>query len=218
MTARARILDVSPHQGGRIDWAAVRGAGIACVILRAFEGKDPDEHGDGKYSFERLRREALDAGLVVGSYQYLRARHNGRYLADLYLDQLGDLDPCELPPCLDVEELDGRSAVEAQAAVVAWVERMRAALGHDPLLYTGPYFWRDTLRGGVLAEVASCPLWLADYRQEASIMVPRPWDRWVAWQETGEGRCPGAPGPVDLGVWRSDEADLRAFAESCCRP
>lgn len=217
MTPRARILDISPHQGGRIDWAAVRGAGIACVILRAFEGQTPDEHPGG-YSFERLRREALDAGLVVGSYQYLRARHDGTRLAELYLDQLGDLDPCELPPCLDVEELDGQSPGRVRDVVGAWIAVMTARLGHSPLLYTGPFFWQSILAGEQCPEARHCPLWLADYRSEERIHVPAPWEAWTAWQETGEGRCPGVPGPVDLGVWRGDEADLRDFARERCRP
>lgn len=215
-----RIIDVSPHQHPRgsrgPDWRAVRASGVVGVYLRAFEGKDPDEHGPGGYSFEAHRRAALDAGLLVGAYQYLRARHPGAWQADLLLTALGELGPGELPPAVDVETLDGRSVAEAQGCLLAWVQRAQAALGRDPVIYTYPSFWTDTLRGAVLTEAARCPLWIAHYGVPRP-RIPAPWTTAMLWQHTGEGgRCPGVAGDCDLDVWLGDEAGLRAWAEGRC--
>lgn len=214
-----RLIDVSPHQhrpGGRgPDWAAVRASGVVGVYLRALEGKDLDEHPGG-YSFERHRRAALDAGLMVGAYQYLRARHPGAWQADLLFEALGDLGPGELPPALDVETLDGRSAIEVQACLLSWLARARAILGREPVVYTYPSFWAEQLHGAVLTEAGRCPLWIADYRARPAPEVPRPWGQAAIWQHSGDGRCPGVAGAVDRNRWLGDEAALRAFAEARC--
>lgn len=199
--AEVRGIDVAQHQG-RVDWRAVAASGVRFAYIRAFEGKDLDP------TYERNRREALAAGLLVGTYQYLRARHPGRYQADLLLDALGELQPGELPPALDCEDLDGRPAVEVQAAILAWMYRVREAIRRPPVIYAGPGWWLGELRGQALSEVASCPLWLADYRQRPQVM--RPWTERVIWQHSGSGRCPGIIGAVDLDV--AEEAVLGALA------
>lgn len=214
-----RIIDVSPHQhrpGGQgPDWAAVKASGVVGVYLRAFEGQTPDEHGPDGYSFEAHRRAALDAGLLVGAYQYLRARHPGAWQADLLLEALGDLGPGELPPAVDCEELDGQGAVDVQACLLAWVQRARSILGREPVVYTGPAFWTATLRGAVLSELGGCPLWLAAYLDRMP-SPPRPWSRVDLWQYTGSGTIPGVAGACDVSLWQGDEASLRAFAEGRC--
>lgn len=214
-----RVIDVSPHQHPRgsagPDWAAVLASGVVGVYLRAFEGKDPDEHGPGGYSFETHRRAALKAGLLVGAYQYLRARHPGAWQADLLCEALGDLGPGELPPAVDCEELDGRPVVEVQACLLAWVQRARAILGRDPVLYTGPAFWTAQLHGQVLSELAACPLWLAAYLPTQP-PAPRPWARTALWQYTGSGTVAGVAGACDVSLWQGDEDSLRAFAEGRC--
>lgn len=189
----ARLIDVSAHQGV-IDWRAVAASGVVGAYLRALEGKDEDP------TWHRNRREALDAGLWVGSYAYLRARHPGRWQAELLLGLLGDLGPRELPPCVDVETLDGQGRGPTQTCLLAWLDRMRTA-GLDPLVYTYPAFWAADLAGGALSELAGLDLWIADYRQRPAPEVPRPWRSAVLWQTSGEGSCPGVTGKVDLNTW-----------------
>lgn len=202
-------IDVSAHQGV-IDWSAVAASGVRFAYLRALEGKDLDP------TFERNRREAREAGLLVGAYVYYRARHPARWQADLLLELLGDQLPGELPPALDVETLDGRSAIEVQAGCLGWVDRVRAACGRDPVVYTYPAFWGAELHGTPLGELARCPLWIADYRARPAPEVPRPWGQAAIWQHSGDGRCPGVAGAVDRNRWLGDEASLRAFAEARC--
>ena len=211
MTTTVPGIDVSQHQGV-IDWPAVAAAGIRFAFVRALEGQTPDP------TFERNRRGALEAGLLVGAYQYLRARHPGRYQADLLLEQLGDLGPGELPPAVDVEELDGQDAVAVRACVHAWVERTSMLLGRQPVIYTGPAFWQANLRGQSESELAACPLWIADYRQRPAPEVPRPWGTAAIWQHSGSGSVPGVHGPCDLNRWQGDEASLAAWASAVCSP
>lgn len=200
-------IDVSAHQG-RVDWRAVAEAGARFAFVRAFEGKDLDP------TWEYNRREAIAAGLLVGSYVYFRARHPGRWQADLLLAALGDLLPGELPPVLDLETLDGRPAPEVQAGALGWVDVVRRAIGRDPIVYTYPHFWASELRGGAVSELAACPLWIADYRPRSAPEVPRPWGSAVCWQTSGEGRHAGVVGPCDLNVWTGPS--LEAWAGGVC--
>lgn len=217
MTA-PRIIDISPHQQAPgqpdPDWAAIRASGVVGVYLRGFEGKDLDEVPGG-YSLERHRRAALDAGLLVGAYQYLRARHRGAWQAEQLLVALGDLGPGELPPAVDVEELDGRTVVETQACLLDWVTFAERCLGVPPVVYTGWHFWTQVLHGAVLSELARCPLWLAAYTRDLP-PCPKPWGKVALWQHTDKAQVPGLRGGIDLSEWQGDEASLRAWAERRC--
>lgn len=217
MADQALVLDLSTHQRtARIDWAAVRADGVAGVILRAFEGKDLDP------TFEPWRRAALEAGLLVGSYSYFRARHPGRWQAGLLLDALGGLGPGELPPALDLEDLDGRPTAEVISGALGWVDVVTQALGREPLVYTGPGFFLGQLKAGHVSELARCPLWLADYRERPQ--TPAPWLGWHLWQYTdrqpvaGITSARGEPVPVDASRWHGDEASLRAWASPPAPP
>lgn len=206
---RPVFLDLSPHQQPRghapPDFEAMKAAGVAGVILRIFEGQTPDEV-EGGYSFETLRRAALAAGLVVGSYQYFRARHPGDWQAGLYLKALGDLGPRELPPALDVEELDGQSPEKARQEVLAWIYKVREITGQHPIIYTGPIFWLHTLKAGNLPGVSDCPLWIADYRVPGP-QIPAPWKETLLYQFTGSGKSAGVAGPVDINAWTGPELE-----------
>jgi lysozyme len=183
-------------------------------MLRAFEGKDPDEVPGG-YSFEALRQQPRAAGLIVGAYQYFRARHPGDWQAGLLLKALGRLEPGELPPALDVEELDGQTAEKARSEILAWVLKVWKTIEEPPILYTGPFFWTKTLKGAELVELADCPLWIADYRKNAAPEIPRPFTRPLLWQTTDKGRFAGVVGSVDANRWIAPELP-QDWAERHC--
>lgn len=217
MSIAAMFLDLSPHQQqpGQPppDFRAMKAAGIAGVFLRAFEGKDLDEHDRG-YSFHQLRWEARAAGLIVGFYQFFRARWPGDYQAGLFCKALGRLEPGELPPVLDVEVNDGQSPEVARDGVLSWVARMRETIGEPPMIYTGPYHWKRELQGQQLEQLADCPLWIADYRTGPP-EIPRPWTAAHFWQTTDKASFPGVKGNVDLNVW-TGPGEVQAWAERRC--
>lgn len=212
------VVDLSPYQQpGRSsppDFEKMKTAGVRAVILRAFEGATPDRSPFG-YDFHRLRIAAIEADLVVGSYQYFRARHTGEKQARLLLEELGYLLPRELPPALDVEELDGRTPEEVRQGVLSWVRTVREAIGEPPILYTGPAFWSETLRGGSLVELSDCPLWIADYRARPAPEIPKPWKSAILWQTTGSGRVDGVTTAVDLNTW-TGPGTVEDFAARRC--
>lgn len=194
-------IDVSYYQQ-EITWSRVRKAGIRYAFIR---------HSDGATivdaRFARNWRDAKRVGVLRGAYQYFRPNESALAQADLLANALGR-DPGELPPVIDVEDHGGLGAAQLEAAVRAWVDRVRTRLGVEPIVYTGPEFWRDRARN---ADLTRQPLWIAHYTRGCPT-VPAPWTAWTLWQHTDNGRVPGIDGPVDLDLFAGTPADLEDFA------
>jgi len=86
-----------------------------------------------------------------------------------------------------------------------WVDRVRAGLGVEPIVYTGGDLWRN----GGAELLASQPLWVAHYTQGCP-MLPSPWTRWTFWQHTDRGAVPGIDGAVDLDQFAGTLGELHA--------
>lgn len=193
-------IDVSYYQEN-IAWKRVRRAGIRYAFIRASDGLDrADER------FAQNWSGAKRAGVLRGAYQYFRPDQDPLVQADLLVNMLAS-DPGELPPVIDVETDGGKKPAELVARVQIWVERVRAKLGVEPIIYTGPEFWRDRAKS---ADMTSQRLWIAHYTRGCPT-VPAPWQKWTFWQHTDNGRVPGIEGPVDLDLFAGTLEELRAL-------
>jgi hypothetical protein len=119
---------------------------------------------------------------------------------------MGALEPGDLPPVLDVEVADGVSAANVAAGVQAWVEHVAAATGRLPLIYTGKYFWQDS----VGSDLSSYPLWIANWGPSCP-NLPDQWSGWAFWQTADNGTISGISGAVDLDEFNGDLATLGGF-------
>jgi lysozyme len=194
-------IDVSYYQND-ISWKRVRRAGIRYAFIRVSDGVDhPDER------FAKNWAGAKRAGVMRGAYQYFRPDQDAITQADLMIAMLAR-DSGELPPVIDVENAGGKSPAELVERMQTWIARVRDKLGVEPIVYTGPEFWRDKAKN---ADLSSQPLWIAHYTRGCPT-VPAPWDKWTFWQHTDNGRVPGIEGPVDLDMFAGTFADLEEFA------
>lgn len=194
-------IDVSYYQKS-IAWPRVRRAGIRFAFIRASDGLTITDA-----RFAKNWHGAKRAGLLRGAYQYFRPEQSAVAQADLLIAAI-DRDPGELPPVIDVESAGGKSASELTTSIRAWVDRVRTRLGVEPIVYTGPDFWRTRVGG---ADLTRQPLWLAHYTPTCPT-VPAPWLRWTFWQHADTGRVPGIAGPVDLNVFAGSFGELQDFA------
>ena len=194
-------IDVSYYQND-ITWKRVRRAGIRYAFIRTSDGLEyPDER------FAKNWAGAKRAGLMRGAYQYFRPEQDPTSQADMMIAVLLR-DPGELPPVIDVENAGGRSPAELVARMHTWIARVRERLGVEPIVYTGPEFWRDRANN---ADLSAQPLWIAHYTRGCPT-VPSPWRAWTFWQHTDNGRVPGIEGPVDLDMFAGTLTDLEDFA------
>jgi lysozyme len=197
-------IDVSHHQND-ISWKRVRRAGIRFAFIRTSDGLEiPDTR------FTKNWAGAKRAGLLRGAYQYFRPDQDPTAQADALIRAIGT-DHGELPPVIDVETDGVKLPVELASRVQTWVSRVREKLRVEPIVYTGPEFWRDKTKNA--DAVASQPLWIAHYTRGCP-SVPAPWKMWTFWQYTDNGRISGIEGPVDLDYFRGTYDELLDFARA----
>jgi lysozyme len=190
-------IDVSYDQGS-IAWPKVEAAGIRFAFIRISDGLTTKDA-----LFEKNWAGAKTARIRRGMYQYFRPDQSATAQADLVI-AAHRRDPGELPPVIDVETTGGKSPAQLERAIRTWVERVRARLHVEPIVYTSPDFWRDAVGD---ADLSSQPLWVAHYTA-ACPRVPAAWKRWTFWQHSEQGRVPGITGPVDLDVMAGESSTI----------
>ena len=197
-------IDVSYYQGD-IDWSAVAGDGVEFAFVRVSDGTTfPDPNFAGYWSGSRA------AGIVHGAYQFFRPAEDPIAQADLLLSTMGAMQPDDLPPVIDVEVNGGLSSDDVAAAVRQWVDHVQAAIGRAPIVYTGKYFWDDSVDA---TDLGTLPLWHAQYTDASCPDISSTWSNWAFWQYTSTGTIDGisGDGTVDVDVWNGDRAALDAF-------
>ena len=182
-----------------IDWPRVRRAGIQFAFIRLSDGA---QLRDSRFATNWT--EAKRAGLVRGAYQFFRPDQSVNAQADLMIAAMAGRDPTDLPPVIDIEVDGGLAAAVVAERAAAWITRVRAALGVEPIVYTGSDLWRS----GGAEPIASQLLWIAHYTRGCPVL-PAPWTRWTLWQYTESGAVPGIEGPVDLDRLAGALGDLR---------
>ena len=202
-------IDVSYYQGN-IDWAAVAGAGVEFAIIRVSDGigfHDP--------KFAQNWAGAKANGIIRGTYQFFRSDDDPIAQADLLIETMGALDPGDLPPVVDVESTDGVDNATRAARLQVWLDRVEAAVGAAPIIYTGGYFWQDN----VGRDFSRYPLWHAGYTGgTCPSTVANQWSDWAFWQFGSTGRVAGISGNVDENRFNGSLQQLRDFAGTNRQP
>lgn len=191
-------IDVS-HWQGAIDWPRVADDGVAFAFIKATEGGDYVDP-----AFAANWAGAAQAGVMRGAYHFYRPQTDAAAQAEHFLRTV-QLRAGDLPPVLDVEVTDGRSASAIAAGVRTWLETVERATGRRPIVYTRAGFWNQ-VGGGF----GAYPLWVAHYGV-ASPAIPADWARWTFWQHSDTGRVAGIGGDVDLDWFTGGWEELRAL-------
>jgi GH25 family lysozyme M1 (1,4-beta-N-acetylmuramidase) len=207
-------IDVSYWDAG-IDWPKVRATGQRFVFVKATESityKDP--------TFDDNWFGAKSAGLLRGAYHFFRCNSDAKKQADYFIDYVKSFDDNgELPPVLDLETPDGQRKEKIVPAARTWLDRVEAAFGRKPIIYSGQYFLQDYLceaGGGPPAWAKEYPLWLAQYPNQfvagSQPFLPRGWFKWTFWQYSEKGRINGINASVDLNLFSGTLEELYKFA------
>jgi GH25 family lysozyme M1 (1,4-beta-N-acetylmuramidase) len=194
-------IDVSYYQG-TIDWAKVKAAGVAFAFVRVSDGL---ANIDSKFSQNWSGTRA--AGVIRGAYQFFRPNLDAAAQANLFVQKVGKLAADDLPPVIDVEATGSQSAAVIAAKVRIWIDIVEAATGKKPIIYTGYYFWRDSVGD---AKFPGYPLWIAAYVNHCPDL-PSGWDTWSFWQTSSTGQIAGIAGAVDINSFNGDRAGLLAM-------
>ena len=193
-------IDVSKHQG-TIKWPAVKtmqdkDIRIGFAFIKATEGL-----GNVDRQFRRNWARAKDAGIPRGAYHFFIATKSGRAQALNFINTV-QLQPGDLPPVLDVEQLYRSKPAQMRKEVKAWLQMVEDAYGVKPILYSYVDFY-DKYLG---AEFDTYPLWVAHYMQPERPRITR---NWLFWQHSETGFVNGIRANVDFNVFSGDSTAFR---------
>jgi lysozyme len=173
----------------RLAWA-----GKKFIFVKTSQDRaDPTFHGH----YENARA----AGLIRGAFHWFTTAPVGDQVR-LFLGLVPRVGPGELAPSLDVEDgskalwrhyqytyVEGKKTTGSVAgstalldAVQDWLDRVEAALGRTPLLYTG-VIWRDHLKS---TRMSQYPLWTLPSRWSAGGLGG--WRHVELWQYAEDGK------------------------------
>jgi lysozyme len=199
---------VSVYQGPNVSWPAVHASGRAFGIARINDSVHPLDP-----TFESNYRGVRAAGMVPGSYQFMRPSSDPVAQARTAIAALrlvGFAPGVDLPPALDVERADGMDDPNGIAsAMLAWIGEVEKQLEVRPLIYAGAFFAYSV---APRAAFARYPLWSPAYGVKCG-RVCLPWSSWTFWQYS-TAHLPGVPAGADHDVFRGDLDAFRTFVAS----
>ncbi|MEU7525447.1 GH25 family lysozyme [Saccharothrix sp. NPDC042600] len=196
-------IDISSHQGDRIDWPAVAGHNITFASVKTTEGTT--------YTNPLATNQvngARSVGIMTGGYHYAHpgdiAGQVGYFAASL--QARGLLDHGSMWPMLDME---AGGFGDPNPFIAEFISRFRAATGTPLLVYANQNWFTTRLRPDEWADEAVL-LWVAQYNgNPARPDYAHP--RLVLHQHSEKGNVNGFPGLVDRNA-TMDGWDRSAFA------
>lgn len=188
-------IDVSKYQS-TIAWEEVKAMKVKNIQLGFAFIKATEGIGNTDPRFGRNWRRSKDAGICRGAYHFFIASKDGRMQAENFIRRV-ELEPGDLPPVLDIEQLNGTTPAQLKKEAKRWLETVEAYYNVRPIIYTNVDFYKRNLG----SEFDNYPLWVAHYYQPHQPRISR---GWVFWQHSDEGRVNGIVAKVDFNVFNGD--------------
>lgn len=207
-----RGVDCAKWQTG-IRWKDVQAAGFEFAICKASDGATSKD-----VAYNEHRRGAKAAGLIFGSYHFFRFDIDPLIQAENFLKTMGDVQPGELPPCLDLEwdrysknQTEGKTMDEVAAKnALICLERIEKVTGMVPIVYTNYYFFQGFKNPERFAKYTP---WIPAYNTTADkVRIPPPWKKLVFWQYS-ESLTLGGVDKVDGNIFFGTIDELKALVK-----
>ena len=139
--------------------------------------------------------------MIRGAYHFFIGSKDGRLQAENFIDKV-DLQTGDLPPVLDVEQLNGNNIIMLRKEIKEWLAVAENYYRVKPIIYTNVDFYNRCLG----SEFDEYPLWVAHYYQPNQPRLKR---GWMFWQHSDEGRVNGIISKVDFNVFGGDSLEFR---------
>lgn len=193
-------IDVSKYQK-TIGWKLVKemeaeNIRIGFVFMKATEGITNIDN-----QFRRNWIQAKKAEIPRGAYHFFIASKSGKAQAENFIENVR-LQKGDLPPVLDIEQINGASVTDLQQRVADWLEVVEKKYKVKPIIYTNASFYKNFLAG----RFDDYPLWVAHYLVKDKPRINRDWH---FWQHSERGRANGINAFVDFNVFNGDSTDFK---------
>jgi lysozyme len=164
---------------------------IKFAFIKATEGLNKVDK-----QYKRNWQKASEANITKGAYHFFLATKSGRLQAQNFIKTV-NLQPGDLAPVLDIEELYGVRADSMRSRIHAWLAAVEKAYNVKPIIYTSASFYKNFLGH----DFDEYPLWIAHYfvKQQPGVDAA-----WSFWQHNPAGRVNGITARVDFNVFSGD--------------
>ena len=193
-------IDVSRHQSD-IDWTEVKAMQIKDIrigfgFIKATEGVQNEDE-----QFINNWQAAKKAGIPRGAYHFFVPSKSGKVQAENFISVV-KLSKGDLPPVLDVEQINGTPVAKLQQGVCDWLTMVEAHYHIKPIIYTNAAFYNSFLG----AKYNDYPLWVAHYLVKDKPHITR---NWLFWQHNETGLVNGIEHYVDFNVFNGDSTAFK---------
>ncbi len=188
-------IDVSKFQGA-FDFDSIKGSEYRYVFVKASEGIT---YQDADYAANISK--ARKAGLAVGSYHYYHSDDDATAQFANF-SKTAVVLPNDLPPVVDIEELDENSAGDLHTELQRFLDLLEKSYGVKPIIYSGSGFANKYLNA-----FGSYPLWIAEYSVDAP-KIPAGWASWMFWQYSEDCKIAGVEPALDCNRFNGSQVQL----------
>jgi len=193
-------IDVSRYQK-TIGWKLVKEMQVENILIGFAFMKATEGVTGIDAQFKRNWVQAKKAGLPRGAYHFFIASKSGKAQAENFIENV-QLKKGDMPPVLDVEQLNGTSVPALQQRVADWLHVVETAYNVKPIIYTNAAFYETFLAG----RFDDYPLWVAHYKIKDKPRIKRVWH---FWQHSESGRVNGIDAFVDFNVFNGDSSAFK---------
>lgn len=197
MSSMVDVIDISHHQA-TVDFDKIKADGVVGVILKCTEGKAVVD------KTHKVRRQAaMNAGLEVSSYHFLRPGDMGQQMA-FYLTTLKPRRGERVIIDHEDDKVPLKDLVNAVEILLADPADLQVTV------YSG-HLIKQQLGNTKNDTLAKTSLWIAQYTKAPAPSWPTgTWPTWTLWQYSDVGAVQGVSGNCDVNHFNGSQ-------ESCQR-
>ncbi|WP_170967884.1 GH25 family lysozyme [Rhizobium phaseoli] len=211
-------IDISHYTDSSLDLSSLRRQKVEFVYAKATQGT---KYGDNKFPeyWRVLADQPPNLRVLRGAYHFLSASGDGRAQADSflqYVEKAGGFQPNDLPPCVDLEwdvsklgQPDrwlARSPDEIIDITLGWLQRVEAATGKIPMIYTNKAWWHSAIKSEAkFTRLEHYKIWIADYSGSNRVIeIPAVPNRVNAhvWQFTASSHLANYSKDLDANIYK----------------
>ena len=197
-------IDISKHQGN-IEWKRVSNmkkndVQISFVFIKATEGITRQDD-----KFEANWKQSGQNNLLRGAYHFYYPSRDADKQADNFI-KVVKLSKGDLPPVVDIEYSNGKSAKKICDDLKIFIERLEQQYSVKPIIYTNINFYNTYLKGSF----DDNPLWIAGYFDHDRFYNEFT-SSWILWQHSESGKVDGIRGNVDFNVFKGSFEKLESM-------
>lgn len=195
-------IDVSRYQQ-TISWGMVKEMNVHDIKLQFAFIKATEGISNSDPYFKRNWRKSKQAGITRGAYHFFIPSKDGRSQALNFIKNV-NLETGDLPPVLDIEQINSAKADEQRIQIKVWLDVIENYYHVRPVIYTYLVFYDKYLKG----YFDDYPLWVAHYLQPHQPRISRDW---TFWQHSESGHVNGILSKVDFNVFNGDSVSFKAL-------